>query len=222
MASVKGCHLVGSVPLADAEEVFRTCSGAMPGRLSRIPDGETGIRSGFTYWQHFVFPELIRSELRLNAPSVSRSYTDEEVEEGMRQVREAGIQTGYDDAALSSYPTFRKLKEDGIIGKQVKFQVCLPTVASVVGFSVAQAFQAKVEPIYLEALLRAIRNVQEKIPHEELAIQIDVASDFFYVDGIFEKTWFEGTDHIVNYVARMANEVADDVDFGFHTCYGKQ
>ena len=40
MAPVLGCHLVGSVPLPDAETVFRECLAALPGRLKRIPDGE--------------------------------------------------------------------------------------------------------------------------------------------------------------------------------------
>ena len=37
-------HLVGSIPLPDAETVFRTVSGAVGRHLVRLPDGETGIR----------------------------------------------------------------------------------------------------------------------------------------------------------------------------------
>src|ERR1700674_778146 len=37
-------HLVGSIPLLDAETVFRTVSAAIGRRLVRLPDGETGIR----------------------------------------------------------------------------------------------------------------------------------------------------------------------------------
>lgn len=46
-----GVHLVGSVPLANAEEVFRTTSSILGGRLRRIPDGETGVRSNWIGWQ---------------------------------------------------------------------------------------------------------------------------------------------------------------------------
>jgi hypothetical protein len=38
-----GVHLVGSVPLASAEDVFRTLGGALGDRLRRLPDGETDI-----------------------------------------------------------------------------------------------------------------------------------------------------------------------------------
>ena len=37
-------HLVGSVPLADAEQVFRTVCASVGPYLRRIPDGETGAR----------------------------------------------------------------------------------------------------------------------------------------------------------------------------------
>jgi len=37
-----GAHLIGSVPLADTEAVFRTVAGALGPHLARIPDGETG------------------------------------------------------------------------------------------------------------------------------------------------------------------------------------
>ena len=37
-------HFVGSIPLPDAETVFRTLAGATGSHLNRLPDGETGIR----------------------------------------------------------------------------------------------------------------------------------------------------------------------------------
>jgi hypothetical protein len=37
-------HFVGSIPLPDAETVFRTLATATGPHLKRVPDGETGIR----------------------------------------------------------------------------------------------------------------------------------------------------------------------------------
>ena len=42
--SPREVHLVGSVPLASEEEVFRTTSAILDTRLRKIPDGETGRR----------------------------------------------------------------------------------------------------------------------------------------------------------------------------------
>ena len=51
MATGPGVHLIGSVPLADAATVFRTVAGALGPWLSRIPDGETGERRRWIYFQ---------------------------------------------------------------------------------------------------------------------------------------------------------------------------
>ncbi len=43
-------HLVGSIPLPNAAEVFETVSAALGPQLLRIPDGETGERAGWMGW----------------------------------------------------------------------------------------------------------------------------------------------------------------------------
>ena len=53
--AASGAHLVGSVPLASSEAVFRTVADEIGDRLRRIPDGETGPRSDWIVWQLPVF-----------------------------------------------------------------------------------------------------------------------------------------------------------------------
>ena len=48
-------HMVGSVPLADAESVFTTLADTVGDRLQRIPDGETGRRQR---WISFINDQL--------------------------------------------------------------------------------------------------------------------------------------------------------------------
>ena len=43
--------LIGSVAMADTEAVFTTLSDELSPWLSRIPDGETGDRQRWIYWQ---------------------------------------------------------------------------------------------------------------------------------------------------------------------------
>ncbi len=47
----KGVHLVGSVPLDDTEQVFRTTAAELSHLVQRLPDGETGERSNWIQWQ---------------------------------------------------------------------------------------------------------------------------------------------------------------------------
>src|SRR5207248_8558027 len=50
-------HLVGSIGLDNAQEVFRTVGRALGPRLKRVPDGEPGPRR---LWVSFQYP-LLRS-----------------------------------------------------------------------------------------------------------------------------------------------------------------
>lgn len=94
-------------------------------------------------------------------------------------------------------------------------------------------FQKPLAPVYHEALIRAIQNIQRHIPHKDLAIQLDVALEFAYLHG----AWYEEFQGPVSYLTRgagkdvlmpilvdrivqMANAVDEDVELGFHFCYG--
>lgn len=236
-AHVRGCHLVGSVPLPDVESVFRSVTAALPNRLRRITDGEPGKRQGFTTFQAEVFaayPAML-TEFVHNAPIQDKQFTPEQVEEGIATLKKAGIRTGYDDAAIESYATFRKLRDEGAIPKGVKFQVCMPTVANVISPFIQRAFQAKVEPVYEEAFFKAIRRIQDEIPHEDLAIQVDVALDTAFWEATNPQTkkensglewfqpWWEGDvkKYQTDYLVRWAAQIDQDVEFGMHNCYGQ-
>src|SRR6266496_2590818 len=48
-------YLVGSVPMASAQDVFEKVSAALGPRIKRIPDGETGERGDWITWLEPVF-----------------------------------------------------------------------------------------------------------------------------------------------------------------------
>jgi hypothetical protein len=45
-------HLIGSVPLPDCEQVFRRVGGELDPYLRRMPDGETGERGRWIFFQN--------------------------------------------------------------------------------------------------------------------------------------------------------------------------
>ena len=51
-------HFNGSVNLADTESVMREITSRVPSGLRRIPDGETGDRSNWIYFQLQRFLQL--------------------------------------------------------------------------------------------------------------------------------------------------------------------
>lgn len=168
MASLQkptGVHLVGSVPLSSTEEVFRTVSAELPGRLLTIPDGETGDRYYFVRWQKFAFPEaILRSHLRED-----RSATI-----GGKHLTTADVQpTKYDEFAIQS---------EGVLSSNTKFQVSIPTPPNVINSRIDPLYQVQVEPFYEERLLQALDGIQKHIPYNDLAIQVDCALEMAYME----------------------------------------
>ena len=59
-----GAHLVGSVPLADAEEVFRRSAKVLGARLRRIPTARPASAPDWIAWQYPHFRCLPQFEAR--------------------------------------------------------------------------------------------------------------------------------------------------------------
>lgn len=129
--------------------------------------------------------------------------------------------TGYDDHALKSHLLFKQKKAEGHIPKFTRFQVALPGIVNVV-CGLRPEFQDVLESRYEDALVRALNRIQDSIPHPELAIQIDVAAEFAFMEGAgsfvpYFNPIFPG---VIQRLSRFANNVAPDVELGFHLCYG--
>jgi hypothetical protein len=69
-------HLVGSIGLDTAEEVFRTVGKVLGRRIRRVPDGEPGGRRMWISWQYPLLrasPFLkVDREIRLTQPTYWR------------------------------------------------------------------------------------------------------------------------------------------------------
>lgn len=223
-----GAHFVGSVPLSTAKEVFEKLSKALPDRIVRIPDGEPAHRQAFVFFQRDNFsavPQVLRQyDASFNAlPSLIP--TQAELDAVLQTIDGAGgLQTQYDTHALSSWETFKSLQADGAIPSHVKFQASLPTPISTLCL-IADGYQAPLEPAYETALVRAVRNMEDKIPHSSLSIQWDIATEFAMLEGVTWPhfgVWFDGDvrQGVIDRVVRLCNQVSPSVDMGLHLCYG--
>lgn len=224
-AQPRGVHLVGSVCLPSTEDVFRKTVELLPGRLRRLPDGECQHRQQFTYFQSDVFkaaPQVLRQyDAAFNTVPVDPVPSQEEVERVVKSLPE--LHTGYDRHAIESYRLFSKLREEGVIPEGVKFQVSLPGPPNTLVI-IAEPYQTAIAPIYEAALLKDLREIEQAIPAEDLAIQWDIAAEFAMVEGAewpHFKPWFAPVrEHIDQELQRLANAVSPQVEMGFHLCYG--
>lgn len=224
-SKIHGCHLVGSISgCPDAHTVFTECAKRMPNLLKRFPDGETGERAFFTRWQRGLFmnssvPQVV-SPTQVNQAAPHKYFPPEEADECIARLSQLHLNTRYDEVAIESYAVFKKLKSQGVIPARAKFQVCLPTSANV-AIIVYQQFRATAFDVHEAALFRAMRRIQDEIPHEELSIQIDLAIDTALWEGLWETSWHDDPQESqIEYILRMISQVDQDVELGMHNCYG--
>ena len=220
MAQPKSVHLVGSVPFSSAEEVFVKSIQALPDRLHSIPDGETGSRHYFVMWQSFVFPPQVLSAIHRKGKALES--TD------FNCTLDHIKPTRYDDMAIASYQTFCKLRDRGFIPQGVRFQVSVPTPINTTWTHVDYAYRERVEPLYMERLTQDLLRLQKAIPAHDLAIQIDAAMEFAYLeyergriqDPLFKPYFSSVEEGILERIVKLASVVDQGVQLGFHLCYG--
>jgi len=224
----RNVHLVGSVPMANADEVFRNVSAALGPRLTRLPDGETGARGDWITWLEPVFadnPTFQKSGefFRVHASGTGRErYT---LKAGVAPADVRFDNLFYADIAQDSYAVFRRLKQAGRIPAGTKFQVDLVPAHSVIWLFLVDRLHAPLDPVYNAAVKHEIDKIAAAIPHDELAIQFDVASAVFARLERNEQSSYgaskaEMQETFSNILVDLGNRVPADIDLLYHLCYG--
>lgn len=223
-----GVHLIGSVPLADAEAVFRAVAGELGPWLKRLPDGETGERHRWIYWQREMLLRHPAMQIDTDVPPMELRQWDgalirrSEFVQFRPGVDPATVtfETGYAEAAIASYAVFRRLRAEGVIPAGVRFLVCLPTPMASGYMYVSPGVLADYLPAYERALLGALRAILTVVPHEDLSIQWDVCQEVLVFEDFFAHRPESYRDDIFAELARLGDAVPADVECGYHLCYG--
>lgn len=221
-------HLVGSVPLRSAREVFTMVSNMIGPHLRRIPDGETGERSDWITWLEPAFsknPALEKSDelFRVHATGTARIRYRLRPGKNVGDVRFDNL--FYADIARSSYSDFSDLKQKGIVPKDCRFQIDLVPAHSVIWLFLQDDLHRPLDPVYNEALKREIDKIAAALPHDQIAIQFDVASAVFArlqrgEPNAYGKTRGEMLKSFSAILADLADRVPPDIELLFHFCYG--
>ncbi|KAI9667254.1 MAG: hypothetical protein M1821_000068 [Bathelium mastoideum] len=223
MTQPMGVNLVGSMPtcIQSTEEALTKCISTLPNRLLTIPDGETGNRSMFTMWLVNVFPKEALGLMHNNFQPLENPAPREFSLGDIGPVK-------YDKVAVESYKKFCEVRGKGIIPKGVRFQVAIPGPVEACMTHVDPAYQAQVEPLYRKRLLECLRNLQDKIPAEDLAIQFDLPSAMAFTDydndrirQPFFKPFFQPVwENLHSRIEEISLAVDKNVWLGYHLCYG--
>jgi hypothetical protein len=222
MTTPRPIHLVGSVPLASAADVFETVGRHLGPLIARIPDGETGERLQFIGWQE----KVIQSAQGLQPAGEWQVAGKRTVLYGLApNVTASDIKfgpLGYAAAAQSSFESFRRLRESGKVAPGTRMQVSLPTPLTVLIKYAARESLRALWPVYERHMLAEVEEIVRTIPHDSLAIQWDVAPE---VHTVLEQpdsalTKLITRPDLVAAVARITDAVPADVHVGWHLCYG--
>jgi hypothetical protein len=222
MSSAPPVHLVGSVRLANEEEVFRAIAAGVATRARRYPDGETGDRHYWIRWQRRIFESNPGLELagqkegwRKDTPLPYYRFRS-----GVAPGDLSFSSLGYADAAINSYKTFARLQKEGVIPAPVRFMVALPTPVAVMTTFMLMEQRAAVEPAYERAMIGELERIIKAVPSDKLAIQWDVCHEILAADGAFPLHYDDILPGTLERLARMSRTIPDAAELGIHLCYG--
>jgi len=228
LAPIDRAHLVGSVPLASAEQVFRRVADVLGPYLRRIPDGETGTRWRWVAFQRDMLLAHPAMELDPDVPpfrfvqwdgSLVREIPLLRFKAGVDE-REVEFDTGYDRAALESFETFVALRAQGVVPRHARFQVSLPTPMAPGWLYVSPRSRDAFMRAYERSLAGALARVTAAIPHGDLAIQWDVCQEVLVFEDYFQGRPADYKQRIFELHGRLGDAVPTAVEMGFHLCYG--
>ena len=224
-------HLCGSIPLKNAQDVFTTVADKLGNSVKRIPDGETGERLSWIRWQDHVFQgsqgfEAIESEGDYrNATafigSQSMAHTTWwRLRDGVDPSSLELPPLGYAASAIESFEVFRDLKNKGRIGRDVRFLIAVPSPFNVLNSAIAPADRLRVEPAYIDRMMREIEEVASTLPRDQIAWQWDNAHDMQAFDGARQCYFPFHKDGIVERLIACGEAIPTDIEMGYHFCYG--
>ena len=214
--------------MADSETVFRAVSAALGPHMRRIPDGETGERRRWIWFQR---------DMLWNHPDM-----EEDPDAGLYAVYQwdgvllretpylrfkpsadlAAVRfpTGYAEAAAGSFATYSRLREEGVIEAGTRFQVSLPTPMSTGYMYVSPATREAYLPAYERSLTEALDGILGSTPHDQLSIQWDVCQEVLLFEDYFSHRPANYKEQVYDLLARLGGRVPEAVELGYHLCYG--
>jgi len=230
--------LVGSIARPhdrwNVEDVFRRSAAELGEYVRMFPDGELGDRSLWIAWLprkvYSRHPDVLTTSRHTYDDWLPRGYNDHwkvTVREGVDALTFPEL--GYAAQAKASFQTFRRLRDEGAIPARGRFLVALPLIESAVRpfVDTARDYELLWQG-YRDAIKRETAEIVDAIPHEDLAIQWDLARETAAVEGIefnfanseLTRVPSDPMERYLEALEQVASDIPDGVWLGLHVCYG--
>jgi hypothetical protein len=221
-------HFVGSIPLPDAEAVFRTLAASAGRHLKRLPDGETGIRKTWIKFLQDVLAANPAIEVASDVPPFKFVQWDGKLIREIPRLRlkpgatpdSTTFETGYADMAIESWGVFDRLQQDGVIPAWVKFQISLPTPIAPTYNNMVPSDRAGLLPALTQHFIGEVEKIAAALPNDRIAVQWDVCQEVLAWEGYYEQGPVDVRTETVDVLTKIGDAVPDAVDVGYHLCYG--
>jgi len=209
----RSLFLVGTTPYDPAESLERFASVLGP-HTRRFPDGQ----------QYGWLPNQVFEDTKDLVPGNDEPLSPTAITSTFRPAPGTSVEDirfgtiHYATAARAGYEAFRRLKDDGRLAPDARYQMSIPTA-----FTSCLFFDWDVVrglwPVYERQLFENIAELYAAIPHDELAISWDVVAEFMLLTGPRPREQYT-FEELVDGVARAIDAVPADVETGLHFCYG--
>jgi hypothetical protein len=221
-------HFVGSIPLPDAETVFRTLTAATGSYLKRLPDGETGIRKTWIRFLQQVLADHPGIEVASDVPPFKFTQWDGKVLREIPRLRvkpgaqldPTGFNTGYAGMAIESWRVFDRLQQQGVIPAGVKFQISLPTPIAPTYNNMVPTDRSALIPALTKHLLNEVAVIAEALPNDRIALQWDVCQEVIAWEGYYEPGPVDFRKETIDELVAISAGVPAAIELGYHLCYG--
>ena len=221
-------HFVGSIPLPDAETVFRTLSNAAGKHVARLPDGETGIRKTWIRFLQDVLAENPAIEFAADVPPLKFIQWDGKVLREIPRLRikpgakvdAAGFKTGYADMAIASFGLFDRMQKAGAIPAHVNFQISIPTPIAPVYNNMVASDRPGIVPALTQHFIGEVDKIAKALPNDRIAIQWDVCQEVLAWENYYEPGPVDFRTETLDVLAKIGDAVPAAIDLGYHLCYG--
>ncbi|MSP45465.1 MAG: hypothetical protein EXQ83_06230 [Xanthobacteraceae bacterium] len=221
-------HFVGSIPLSDSETVFRTLSKAVGPHLTRLPDGETGIRKTWIRFLQDVLSGNSAIELARDVPPFKFTQWDGKVVREIPRLRvkpgatidPATFDTGYAAMAIESWRIFERLQKAGEIPAGVKFQISIPTPIAPTYNNMVPDDRPKLLQPLTRHFIGEVEKIARALPNDRIAIQWDVCQEVLAWENYYDKGPVDFRTETIDVLTRIGDGVPSGIELGYHLCYG--
>jgi hypothetical protein len=214
-----GIYLVGSMQGASTDAVFQLAGTKLGPWLRRLGDGEIGPGRRWVFREFTAYKGVEGLEVVHAADALFPVV-------GLAEGADPGAITlgrlNYAEKAAESYELFKRRQADGTVPSDVRFLVSIPSTRTAMMVMIAADAQPVLAPLRDARLREDLERLLEVVPARELAICFDAIESPAWRDGQLLLGGTVTHEELLEGLLAPLSWVPEEVEIGFHLCYGDQ